>query len=118
MKETILLNHNANTVSIENEERTRFLFDILKKLNVPVDDFWNGNLSFSANEKIKLREILETYSIEVITNLEGHMQIFCNSELVAEWLIPRYVLKKDLRFTDPKKRLFLEMEVEYTSIFD
>jgi len=118
VRETILLNHDENTVSVENEERTRFLFDILKKINIPVDEFWSGNLNLSVEERIKLREILLTYNIEVHTDLEGYMQIFCDNQIIAEWFKPKYILRKDLRYLDPKKRLYLEMEVDHNSIFD
>ena len=118
MKELILLDYNENTHKVEQEERTRFLYNIICAMELPIDEFWDGELKLTANQRIHLREILSSYNVLVIEELDGHMQIYVEDELVAEWFPCTFVLKKDLREINPKKRLYLEMEVNTWSVFE
>lgn len=118
MKGTLLLNYDENTKAVEEEERTRFLHSLLEQMGLPVNEFWTGELNLSVDQRIKLRNILATYSVQVIEDLDGHMQVYVENELVGEWYKCSYKLKKDLRQIDPKKRVYLEMEINYWSIFE
>jgi len=118
MKGTILLNYDDNTQRVEDEEKTRFLKSLLEQMGVPIDDFWTADSSLSVNQKIKLRSILATYTIQVIDDLDGHMQVYVEGEKVGEWNKCTYKLKKDLRELDPKKQLYLEMYVDCWTIFE
>lgn len=122
MKATILLNHNENTHQVEEEEKTRFLKSILEQMGVPIQEFWTSDGPLSVDQRIKLRGILITYGIQVIDDMDGHMQIWVSSdgenELCAEWFKSTYKLKRDLRVLDPRKQLYLEMEVNCWSLFD
>lgn len=118
MKGTVLLNYDENTKQVEEEEKTRFLKDLLEQMGVPINEFWNVETSLSVNQKIKLRGLLATYQIQVIDDLDGHMQIYVDDQLVGEWNKCTYKLKRDLRQLDPKKRLYLEMQVDYWSLFE
>jgi len=118
MKGTLLLNYDENTKAVEEEERTRFLHSLLEQMGIPVNEFWTGELNLSVDQRIKLRNILATYSVQVIEDLDGHMQVYVENELVGEWHKCSYKLKKDLRQIDPKKRVYLEMEINYWSIFE
>jgi hypothetical protein len=44
--------------------------------------------------------------------------VYIDNELVGEWHKCTYKLKKDLRQLDPKKRIYLEMQIDYWSIFE
>jgi hypothetical protein len=118
MKATILLDYDENTKKVEEEEKTRYLRDILQSMGVPVDEFWTTDGPLSVDQRIKLRGILMTYSIQVIDDLDGQMQVYVENELVAEWRKCTYKLKRDLRQIDPRKQLFLEMEVNCWSLFE
>lgn len=125
MKGTILLSYNENTKQIEDEEKTRFLHSFLEQCFESVPDvisqiqtIGNSNGILSASQKVKVRGVLATYGIQVIDDFDGHMQIYLDSELVAEWFKCTYKLKKDLREIDPRKRLYLEMAVNYWTIFE
>jgi hypothetical protein len=118
MKGTILLNYDENTKQIEEEEKSKFLKNLLDLMGVPTEEFWTGGDSLSIDQRIKLRSILATYSIQVIDDLDGHMQVYVDKELVGEWFKSQYRLKKDLRELDPKKQLYIEMEVSYWTIFE
>ncbi len=118
MKGTLLLNYDENTRLVEDEERHRFLYSLLEQIGLPVNEFWQGEINLSIDQKIKLRNILATYGIQVIEDIDGHMQVYAENELVGEWNKCNYKLKKDLRQLDPKKRLYLEMYIDYWSIFE
>lgn len=118
MKGTILLNHNENVKQVEDEEKTRFLKSILEQMGVPIQEFWTSDAPLSVEQKIKLRNILVTYGIQIVDDLDGAMQIYVEKEKVAEWYKSTYKLKKDLRELDPRKQLYLEMEIECWSLFE
>lgn len=117
-KEVILLNANADVRTIEQEERTRFLYNVITSMELPVNDFWQGELKLDTHQRIYLREILQSYGVQVIEELDGHMQVYVEEDLIAEWIPCKFVLKKDLRERNPKKKLYLEMEVNTWTVFD
>jgi hypothetical protein len=118
MKGTVLLNYDENTQKVEEEEKTRFLKGILEQMGVPIQEFWSTDGPLSVNQRIQLRGILATYSIQVIDDLNGQMQIYVDGEKVAEWFKPTYKLKRDLRQLDRKKQMYLEMDVNFWSLFE
>ena len=118
MQGTILLNYNENVKRIEEEEKLSFLRNLLEQMGVPVDDFWTISTGLSIDQRIKLRTILTTYGIQVIDDLDGHMQVYVERELVGEWFKSTYKLKRDLRELDPKKQLYMEMTINFWTIFE
>jgi hypothetical protein len=118
MKGTILLNYDEGTKKVEEEEKSRFLRTLLEQMGVPIEDFWITDGELSINQKIKLRGILATYSVQVIDDLDGAMQVYVENEKVGEWNKCIYKLKRDLRQLDPRKQLYLEMEVDCWTIFE
>lgn len=118
MKGTLLLNHDENTQLVEEEEKNRFLYALLDQMGVPVDEFWTNDSKLTINQRIKLRNILSTYNIQVIDDLDGHMQVYVEDDMVGEWHKCEYKLKRDLRQRDPRKQFYLEMQVNYWSIFE
>lgn len=118
MKNVILLNSNENTKQVEEEEKTRFVRSILESIGLPIEDIWDEDGQLSVENKIKLRSILSSYSVQVIENYDGELQIFADHQLIGEWKKCEYVLKKDLSEIDPSKKLYLEMHVNYWSVFE
>ncbi len=124
MKGTILLNYNEDTRQVEEEEKARFLKLILEQcfentdVATQIQTIWSSDGPLPASQKVKLRGILATYGIQVIDDLDGHMQIYLENDLIAEWFKCTYKLKRDLRAIDPRKRIYLEMEVNCWSVFD
>ena len=125
MKGTILLNYNEDTRRVEEEEKARFLRGVLELCFNDVEDvknqilsIWNVDGVLSAPQKVKMRGVLAIYGIQVIDDLDGHMQVYLENELIAEWFKCTYKLKRDLRAIDPRKRVYIEMEVNCWSVFD
>jgi|SRR5580698_3016018 hypothetical protein len=125
MKGTILLSHDEDTHRVEEEEKARFIrgfleqcFEGAPEVAAQINSIWNVDGPLPASQKVKLRGLLTTFGIQIIDNLDGHMQIYLENELQAEWFKCTYKLKKDLRVIDPRKRIYLEMEVSCWSVFD
>lgn len=118
MQGTILLNYNENVKQIEEEEKLSFLRNLLEQMGVPVDNFWTISTGLSIDQRMKLRTILTTYGIQVIDDLDGHMQVYVERELVGEWFKSTYKLKRDLRELDPRKQLYMEMTINFWTIFE
>jgi len=125
MKGIILLNYNEDTRQVEDEEKARFLRDFLERcfdsspeVAEQIATIWGGECFLSAPQKVKLRNILTTYNINVIDDLDGNLKVQIENELVAEWFKPSYKLKKEPQVKDAAKRIFLEMEINCWSVFD
>lgn len=118
MKGTILLNYSESTRPVEDEEKLRFLRNVLDQMGVPIQDFWATDEPLSINQRMKLRGVLASYGVQVIDDLDGHMQIYVEGELVAEWFKCTYKLKRDLQQLDPRKQLYLEMMINCWSMFE
>jgi hypothetical protein len=119
MKATILLNNNYREAKqVEEEEKSRYLRGILELMGVPISEIWPSENLLNVEQRIKLRSILATYAVQVIDDLDGHMQIYVEGDKVAEWFKCSYKLKRDLREIDPRKRFYLEMEVSTWSLFE
>jgi hypothetical protein len=125
MKGTILLNHSENTHQVEDEEKSRFLRGLLLQMfeEVPevvakIEEIWTDDSPLTIPQKVKMREFMTTYGIQVIDNMDGHMRIIIEGELIGEWLKCKYKLRRDAAQLDPKKQLYLEMEVNCWSVFE
>lgn len=118
MNGTILLNYNENTKQVEDEEKTRFLRTLLDQMGVPISDFWAEEGPLTIESKIKIKKTLITFGIQVVDDLDGHLVVYVEGEKVGEWNKCTYKLKRDLAQLDPKKQLYLEMEVNCWTIFE
>lgn len=118
MKSIILLNTSENTHQIEEEEKSRFVRQILEGFDLPIGEIWDEDGSLSLENKIKLRSILGTYNIEIIDDSDGGLQMFCDGKVIGVFNKPSYLLKRDLSQKDPAKKLYLEMHTETLSILE
>ncbi len=57
-------------------------------MGVPINELWHADQDLSVEDKIKLRGILSTYNIKTIDDSDGHLQMFVDGELIAEWNKP------------------------------
>ena len=125
MKGTILLNYDENVHKVEDEEKARFLRSFLEQCFESAPDIaeqvaaiWNVDGPLPVAQKVKLRGILTTYGIQIIDNLDGCLLIYIENEKVAEWHKPAYKLKKAAPQKDRRKNLYIEMNIEYWSVFE
>lgn len=127
MESIILLNSNENTRKVEDEEKSRFVRSILESIEgLPpeyLEDIWDEKGEVTLAGKIKLRQTLHTFDLEVIGAPGGDLQVYHvppkgEHTLIGEWKKPFYVLKKDASQRDPAKRFYIEMRVNYWSAYE
>lgn len=118
MKGNILLNYNENTKIVEDEEKLKFLKDLLDQMGVPTAEIWGDDISLSIEQTLQLKKLLSTYNVYVIDDLDGGMKIYVDNELIGEWHKCSYKIKRDLAEIDRKKQLYLEMEINCWTIFE
>jgi hypothetical protein len=112
MKSIVLLSSSENTKQVEKEEQDRFVRNILETFGIPTNDFWDDTEVLSVEGKIKLRNVLSTYNIQIIDDSDGGLKVYCDGDTIGEWKKCEYSLKKDLKQKDPSKKLYLEMKID------
>ncbi len=118
MQGTILLNYDEDIHQVEEEEKNRFLRSILEQIELPIQDIWGEELILSVEQKIQLRQILSSYDIKIIDDFDGNMKVYAETQVIGEWHKPTYKLKKDPSQIERKKSIFLEMTLDFWSVFD
>ena len=108
MKAKILLDYHCDVHKEAEEAKYLFLRDLLEKMEIPVNEFWNSN-DLTIEQKFQLKKILTSYSIEVYDDMDGHMQVYANKQLIGEFHKSTYKLRRDLREIDPKKQLYVTL---------
>lgn len=111
------MDFNANKREIEEEEKSRFVRSILEAIDVPLD-FWGPEDVLSVEGKMRLRSVLNSLDIEIIDDRDGGLIVYADKEKIAEWFKCEYVLRQDPSAINPRKRVFLEMQVNFWSIFE
>jgi len=122
MKSVILANRDTCRI-VEEEAKYEFTIHILESMGIPEDVleecFPEGGFNdFSVNHKIKLRDILRKFDITILGNGDGGFKIYVDKEVVAEWKKSIYYLKKDMSKLKPSDQLYVEVHVEYWTIFE
>lgn len=118
MKGTILLNYDANVKQVETEEKNRFLRNLLEQMGVPIQEFWETEDELSVENKIRLRNTLVAYNIQLLDDQDGELQVYLDGNKIAQWNKCTYKIKKDLGQLDRKKQLYLEMNIDYYSMLE
>lgn len=127
MESIILLNSNENTRKVEDEEKSRFVRSILESIDgLPpeyLEGIWDEKGEVTLEGKIKLRQTLHTFDLEVIATPGGNLQVYHvpakgEHTLIGEWKKPFYTLKKDPSQINPSKRLYIEMKINYWSAYE
>lgn len=115
---TVLLDYNVDRTGVESEEKLKFIRSILEALDVEVDsEVWPEppETSLTLENKIKLRQQLSSLGLIILEQSDGSLEVYHDNQMIGEWKQPFYVLKTDPSQIDPKKKLYLEMHVSFSS---
>jgi hypothetical protein len=105
--------------SIEEELKQNFIRNVLMQMNIPMEEIWpEDKLEFSAEDKIKLREMLNKLDVLILDDRDGGLKIIYDNEVVAEWKKSRYELHTDKSKLDPSKRIYTKIFLDYWSMFE
>lgn len=116
MRYTILLDNSEKIREVETQEQARFIRSLLDALEVPIE--WNPDEQLTVESKIQFKKSLNIYNINVIDDADGGLKVYVNNEMIGEWIKCKYKLKEDPSQLDSNKKLYLEMNVNFWSIFE
>jgi len=74
--------------------------------------------SMTIEQKAQLRQTLRQNDILVLDDQDGGIKIYLDKTIIAEWKKPRFDLHQDLSQIDPKKKLYININIDYWSVFD
>lgn len=117
MKEILLLNYDENTRQVIEEEKNKFFLSLLDEMGVSDPEFSDMVEKISPVQKAKLRNLLAKFNIQVIDDMEN-MNIYVEGKLVGKWNKPLFKIKIDPVQMDRKKQLYIELELDFWSIFE
>jgi len=106
-----------DALKVEEEEKSAFIKDVLIELGIDIEKVW-PEATLSVEEKVKLRALLKKFNVIVIEDTEKNVSVYLEKDVIAEWERPKFVLHKDLKQIDPKKKIYLEMKVNARSVFE
>lgn len=116
MQYTVLLSKTEKTKEIEQQEQDRFIKSILEALEVPIE--FDPDIPQTIEQKRKFRQELRDFKLQIINDIDGGVKIFVGDDLIAEWYKSSYKLKQDLSQVNPNDKLYLEMQVNFWSMFE
>jgi hypothetical protein len=103
--------------AVEEEERNLFLKSVLEEVGVPLEDVW-PDILLTIEQKRKLRDLLAKLEIEIIDDGDRSYTIYHNDTTLCKWNKPKFILRENNKARNPNKRLFFEMVINTTSVFD
>jgi hypothetical protein len=113
---SILLSRSEDTKAVEGQEQSRFIKSVLEALEVPIE--YDPDEPLTIEMRQKLRQSFKEFNIHVINDMDGGLKISVGDDLIAEWYKSTYKLKQDLSQKDPQDRLYLEMTVNFWTVFE
>lgn len=117
MEYSIYIN-KEDAAQAEEDELNDFIRGVLVSMELDLDNIWEEDAKLDVEAKIKLRKLLGTYDIDIIHDGDRGYEIYVGDEIIAEWLKPRTVLRKDPQARRASRRTFYEMMITCSSIFE
>lgn len=111
----IQLDKNENIEEVEIQEQSRFIKSIIDALQFPIS--WDPDVPLTMEKKLDLRKQFDKFSIHILDDMNGGLKIYANTELLAEWKKPFYILKEDINKKNVKK-IYKEMNVSFWTSFE
>lgn len=116
MQATIYINRE-DAKTVEEEERDKFIKATLEELGLPLQEIWPEE-KLTIEQKQKFRNILQKYDVSIIFAADKSVDIYVGKDCIAKWYKPHFKLRTDHSQIDPSKKLYLEMEINYYSVFE
>lgn len=120
MKDSIQADKD-NYREVFQQLRFDWLCTILSQTGMNLDDCFpeSGNYQDQTiQQKNKLRNDLNDNNILIIDNSDDSIIIYIQDQEIARWSKPNYIKREDLKQLDRKKRFYIEIIIEYNSVFD
>jgi hypothetical protein len=120
-KKKIILADRDDFRKVTNTIKYTWWRDVLIQTGMELDNCFPASDNpedQTIEQKQLLRKILNENNILIIDEFDLGLKIYIEEELIAEWKKPTYTLKTDLAQLNPKKKLYIEIMIEYYSVFD
>jgi len=103
---------------VEEEEKSAFVKGVLSSIGLPLDDLWPDDI-LTVEQKRTLRGFLSKKEIGIdIIDEDGKIIIYHDSDIIAEFFKPEFILRQDLKAKSSSKKLYFEMKIKKWSIWD
>lgn len=104
--------------NIVNESQYNFVKVILSEVGLPLEDCLPIEISqFTVNHKIKLRELLSKFEIDIKKD-NNKLEIYFKGDCIGIWNEHLVIYKQDLTQPDIQKQLYAEIILDFWSIFE
>lgn len=121
MNFVVLANRHDYRKVIE-ELKYEFTSDIINKLELPEDEvnecLPNNFSDFDVNKKIKLRNLLGKFNVNIIDDKDGGIKIYVENEQIAEWKKCFIRIKQNPAALNISEKVFVEIHVDCSSVFE
>ena len=117
IKETVLADRD-NCKQVADKLKYLWVKDVLSQTGMNLDNCFPEEDSDdpTIEQRAQLRNNLEENDILIIDKKE-FLKIYIQDQLIAEWIYPKFILKKSVGEINPKKKLYVEINLEYWSVF-
>jgi hypothetical protein len=122
MKYSVITNYDIKSISSAiEEEKLQFLVFVLDSMGINLDGCFPDPLDpklVTVDHRTKLRDILEKYNILIVDNKDKTFDIYLEKDKIASWKKHWVELKKDFSEIDPKKKIYVNINLECWSVFE
>lgn len=119
MKYSVYTNRGSEKKT-EQEELENFIRYVLDSIEgVDIEEVWPVGEELTPEIKIKLRNFLHKFEIEIIHDGDRGYTIYVGKEdIIAEWKKPRFELKIDNSEPTLSKKIYYKIFFEYWTYLD
>ena len=110
-----------NYREVLNQVRFDWVCSVLSQTGMNLDNCFpeSGNYQDQTLEqKAQLRNNLNDNNILIIDEVDNSLKIYIQDQIIGEWKKPLYIRKEDLSEINPKKRIYIEINIDCFSVFD
>lgn len=110
-----------NYREVLNQVRFDWVCSVLSQTGMNLDNCFpeSGNYEDQTMEqKAQLRNNLKDNNILIIDEIDNSLIIYIQEQIIAEWKKPLYIRKEDLSEINPRKKVYIEINIDCFSVFD
>ena len=100
----------------EEGEKNKFVKNILYEIGISFEEIWPDE-GLTVEQKIRLRELLAKYDIDVLEEDRG-ISVYHENQLIGRLNKPTYVLRMDPKAIKKSKKWYYEVIYTYWTAFD
>lgn len=110
-----------NYKEVFNQVKFDWVCNVLSQTGMNLDNCFpeSGNYEDQTiQQKAQLRNNLNDNNILIIDNNDDSLIIYIQNEIIASWDKPLYIRREDAEERNPKRKYYIEINIECYSVFD